>query len=71
MCAKAVVKKTATKKPVAGKATVAKKGGAKVSVKSKSTAKVSKEEAIPTSGAGDYDLVVVESPSKAKTIKNT
>jgi len=35
----------------------------------KSAAKVDTDEVVVSSHAGDYDLVVVESPSKAKTIK--
>ncbi len=69
MCAKAVVKKSASKKPLASKAVASKKPAAKVSMKSKATAKISKEDAVAATSFGNYDLVVVESPSKAKTIK--
>jgi len=73
MCAKAVAKKTAAKKPVASKAApAAKKKPATKSAKAvtkKSAAKVDTDEVVVSSNTGDYDLVVVESPSKAKTIK--
>src|SRR4051812_25209658 len=71
MCAKAVAKKTAAKKPVATKAATAKKAATKTTkapVK-KAAAKVSADEVVVSSNMGTYDLVVVESPSKAKTIK--
>ncbi len=72
MCAKAVVKKAAKK-------VVVKKAPAKASkVASKKVSKVSKastkekseaEDDESVSSKGSYDLVIVESPSKAKTIK--
>lgn len=70
MCAKAVAKKAeATKKVVAkktgtkaAKATAVKKAPKAAGVKSKSDDVVEKV-------TGNYDLVIVESPSKAKTIK--
>jgi DNA topoisomerase-1 len=71
MCAKAVAKKAASKKAVVKKE-VAKKAPAKKAIAAKKTSKVAKvktdevEIATPT---GSYDLVIVESPSKAKTIK--
>jgi DNA topoisomerase-1 len=75
MCAKAVVKKSAAKKPVASKS-VTKKTATKASkvVAKKATtkqgAKVAVDEVMVSSASlGTYDLVVVESPSKAKTIK--
>ena len=69
MCAKAVVKKTA-KKVVAKKAPaksskVASKKVTKVAAKKK--IEVEEDEVVSTKGS--YDLVIVESPSKAKTIK--
>ncbi len=71
MCAKAVAKKSAAKKPVATKSAAAKKPAAKASkaAPKKASAKVSADEMVVSSNVGDYDLVVVESPSKAKTIK--
>ena len=71
MCAKAVAKKSAAKKPVASKTVSSKKIEIKVAPKAKAkvSAKVAKEETVSTSSLGEYDLVVVESPSKAKTIK--
>lgn len=71
MCAKAVAKKPAAKKTVATKTVTTKKPAAKASkvVSKKGPAKVSADEMVVSSNLGDYDLVVVESPSKAKTIK--
>ena len=73
MCAKAVAKKPASKKVVVKKE-VAKKAPAKKAVAKKTTAskvaKVKSEDVeVNVKEAGDYDLVIVESPSKAKTIK--
>ncbi|MGZ3790169.1 MAG: type I DNA topoisomerase [Bacteriovorax sp.] len=71
MCAKAVAKKSAAKKPLATKAAAPKKTAAKTSkaAPKKASAKVAADEMVVSSKLGDYDLVVVESPSKAKTIK--
>jgi DNA topoisomerase-1 len=78
MCAKAVAKKSVTKKTVAkaAPAAAAKKSAAKTTKVTKATkaspkkaALVDKDDVIVASQAGDYDLVIVESPSKAKTIK--
>jgi DNA topoisomerase-1 len=67
--AKVVAKKSAAKKPVASKAAPAKKAPAKKVVAKKSAAKVATDDVVISSNMGNYDLVVVESPSKAKTIK--
>ncbi len=76
MCAKAVAKKTASKtkpKASASKAKATKEAAPKKKVAAKKVvtkAKVAAEEEVEsTKGRGDYDLVIVESPSKAKTIK--
>ena len=78
MCAKAVVKKSAGKKsvPAAAPKTATKaKPKAKI-IPSKVTAKADKagkvdadEVVVSSAKLGVYDLVIVESPSKAKTIK--
>ena len=73
MCAKAVAKKAASKKVVAKKE-VSKKAPAKKAVPAKkagrAVAKIKAEDVeMVTKDAGGYDLVIVESPSKAKTIK--
>ncbi|MBC7539172.1 MAG: type I DNA topoisomerase [Bacteriovorax sp.] len=80
MCAKAVAKKSAAKKTPVKKTVVTKKAApkAKLAVKmpSKLSAKASKavgvvveEDVVSSEKLGKYDLVIVESPSKAKTIK--
>ncbi len=72
MCAKAVAKKSAAKKTLATKPVAVKKTAVKASkvVAKKATAKVDTEEVVVSSAKlGTYDLVIVESPSKAKTIK--
>ena len=80
MCAKARVIKSAAKKTPVAKATVVKKAASKsrtaVKLPAKLTAKAAKtgavvveEDVVSSATLGKYDLVVVESPSKAKTIK--
>lgn len=80
MCAKAVAKKAASKKVIAKKAVekvevkaVKKKAPAKKKVALKktsaATAKVQADEVGVVHEGGSYSLVIVESPSKAKTIK--
>lgn len=64
MCAKAV-----TKKASASKATPVLKAKTKGKVSAKETTKEAKKEKVEAVVHSDYDLVVVESPSKAKTIK--
>ena len=83
MCAKAVAKKSAAKKNIVAEVSVAKKVikktkvSAKVPLKltakaaksAKSAGVVDEEDVVSSATLGKYDLVVVESPSKAKTIK--
>ncbi|MCP4911737.1 MAG: type I DNA topoisomerase [Oligoflexia bacterium] len=59
---KKVAKKTASAKKQTKKATASKKTAKKATATKKKTKKVTREK-------GPYDLVIVESPSKAKTIK--
>jgi DNA topoisomerase-1 len=71
---KKVTKKKVTKKKVAKKKVAKKKVAKKVAKKASKVAVVSKKAKKKTTKkkkviAGDYDLVIVESPSKAKTIK--
>lgn len=61
MCAKIVAKKVAAKKSIPPKIT---KTATKAVVKAKKAPAEKQEKVL-----GDYDLVIVESPSKAKTIK--
>lgn len=68
MCAKAVAKKPAAKKVPVAK-TAAKKTVTKSKTAKKGVAVVLEDEAVSSALLGKYDLVVVESPSKAKTIK--
>jgi DNA topoisomerase-1 len=69
MCAKAVTKKTVAKKavPVVKTKAVAVKKTKTVAPKKIAVKKIEEIENIKE--VGEYDLVVVESPSKAKTIK--
>lgn len=64
MVKKKVTKKKVTKKKVAKKSS--KKAASKKATKASSSKKSSKKS---TKSLGDYGLVIVESPSKAKTIK--
>jgi DNA topoisomerase-1 len=73
MCAKAVAKKAASSKAVAKKAPTKAPAKKKVALKKAGPktvgSKAAKEDAPEPREAGAYHLVIVESPSKAKTIK--
>lgn len=62
-------KKTSSKKKTAKKKTAKKKTAKKKTTKASKTAKKKTTKKKATRDLGDYSLVVVESPSKAKTIK--
>ncbi len=69
MCAKVVAKKTAAKKSKTPVLVKVSKTVSKTKAKVTKSAKAEKTEEKLEKIMGDYDLVIVESPSKAKTIK--